>query len=224
MIDDQALLDSADAAAGRPPLQAALAFTRAADCEMAELDARLLELHTERFGARLEAVASCPACEEELELVLDAAALGTRGRAARAEMDVEIGGSRVALRMPTAGDLAAVAAEADPRRARAALAERCLVGTAPGPLSDDDVAAISVRMAERDPLGGSRVAVDCPACGDRSELTLDLGWIVGRELAAEAARITDDVHAIASAYGWSEHDILALPPARRERYLERIVA
>lgn len=223
MIDDRALMDSADAAAGRAPVAAALALAGVADCDVAELDARLLELHVARFGARLEAVARCPACDEELELALDAAALVERARGRGGEQSVDAGGARIRFRTPRATDLEALAGEPNAAAARAALAARCVVEVdPPGDLTEAQIAAMAERMAERDPLGGSRVAVDCPACGARGELTLDVGWIVGRELAAEAARLADDVHALASAYGWSETEILALPPTRRARYLERV--
>jgi hypothetical protein len=33
-----------------------------------------------------------------------------------------------------------------------------------------------------------------------------------------------DVHTLASAYGWSESEILSLNPARREFYLEMVRA
>jgi hypothetical protein len=33
-----------------------------------------------------------------------------------------------------------------------------------------------------------------------------------------------EVHALASHYGWTEPDVLALPPARRRAYLEMVGA
>jgi hypothetical protein len=35
-----------------------------------------------------------------------------------------------------------------------------------------------------------------------------------------ARRLLYDVHALASAYGWSEDEVLAVSPARRRCYLE----
>ena len=37
-----------------------------------------------------------------------------------------------------------------------------------------------------------------------------------------AGRMLLDIHALARAYGWSESDILALPPRRRQAYLELV--
>jgi hypothetical protein len=45
---------------------------------------------------------------------------------------------------------------------------------------------------------------------------------VWEEIEACAARLLDDVHVLARAYGWSERAILALPEMRRAAYLERV--
>jgi hypothetical protein len=42
------------------------------------------------------------------------------------------------------------------------------------------------------------------------------------EIDVWAERTLSDVHRLASAYGWSESDILALGPRRRQRYLALI--
>ena len=226
-LSDRDLLDVADAAV-RPPDELARSVLGDADCELVELDARLLELHASRFGSRLEAVASCSACGELLELALDVATLRPRPLGGRR---VCAAGCEVDFRQPTAVDLAAVAREPDAAEARAVLVERCVVAArrdgkpvAARELPEDAVAALAERLAEADPLGGSRVALECPACGERSEPAVDLAWFVGRELAAEAARIAGEVHALASAYGWTEDAILDLPRARRKRYLELVCA
>jgi hypothetical protein len=43
-----------------------------------------------------------------------------------------------------------------------------------------------------------------------------------REIESMAGRLLRDVHALASAYGWHEKDILALSPVRRQFYLTLI--
>ena len=45
-----------------------------------------------------------------------------------------------------------------------------------------------------------------------------------REIDVWAARIVDEVHAIAREYGWTEETILNLSPERRQLYMERIGA
>jgi hypothetical protein len=227
-LSDRDLLDVADAAASRAPTELARTVLGDPDCDLAELDTRLLELHSSRFGSRLEAVASCSACGELLELTLEVEALRPR---LLGDRRVAAAGLELEFRLPTTDDLAAIASEPEAAEARAALVERCVVAARRGEepiaareLPDEAVAALAERMAEADPLGGSRVALECPACGERSEPAVDVAWFVGRELAAEAARIAGEVHALASAYGWTEAVILGLPRARRDRYLELVGA
>ncbi len=42
------------------------------------------------------------------------------------------------------------------------------------------------------------------------------------ELAARARHLLHDVHTLAWYYHWSESDILALTPGRRDRYIAKI--
>jgi hypothetical protein len=224
------LLDVADRMAGRGPLAGALAITGEDDAEVAALDQRLLELRAQLFGRTLDAVALCPACGEELELELDTQQLAADTNAVADELTLRRGGWEVVFRMPTATDLAAVTGLGDTQQARSQLASACVItaqhhGVAPAPgkaLPETVVAEMAKRMADRDPLGGSRVAFACPACGDNAEPAVDVAWLVTRELCAAADRLADDVHALASAYGWTEAEVLSLSPARRERYLERV--
>lgn len=223
-MDDRALLEAADTAAGRPPIEAALALLGVGDGDVAELDIRLLDLHVRRFGKRLEGVTTCPACEEMLEVTLDADAL--RPRASR-ELSIAAGAWEVEFRLPRASDLAAIAGVEDAVAARAQLAARCVLRvrpSAPDELPEEVVAAMAERMAEADPLGGSRLALDCPACGAHSAPAADLAWFLQREFAEEAARVVTEVHALASAYGWTQREILNLPRTRRARYLELVEA
>lgn len=223
-LSDRAVLDAADALAGRPPTHWAAALLDDAEAaDLATLDARMVELHRRRFGPLLEARTRCEECGEELELSLPAGELVAES-SDEAPLAVAAAGLELELRPPRPDDLAAVAAEPDPERARALLAERCVVTGAEGELPPEAVAAIAEALAARDPVGGSRLRLACPACGREWEEALDLPWIVGSELASEAERIAAQVHALASAYGWTEAEVLSLPAARRRRYLELVTA
>ena len=53
-------------------------------------------------------------------------------------------------------------------------------------------------------------------------MPLDVAAFFWTELNAWAVRLLREIHALASAYGWREADILALSPKRRDLYLELI--
>jgi hypothetical protein len=77
-------------------------------------------------------------------------------------------------------------------------------------------------MERADPRGRIQFALDCPACLKHWEETFDITSFFWSEVSAWALRQLREVHVIASTYGWSEAEILALGPARRRAYLEMI--
>jgi hypothetical protein len=64
------------------------------------------------------------------------------------------------------------------------------------------------------------VAISCDACGESWTRVLDVDDYLWCELDAWAARTLQDIHLLATAYGWSEAQVLAVSPRRRRRYLE----
>jgi hypothetical protein len=79
-------------------------------------------------------------------------------------------------------------------------------------------------MAAADPLAEILLSFDCPNCGACFQESLDLASFLWAEVEDRARRMLREVHALASAYGWSEAQILSLGPARREIYLEMVQA
>jgi hypothetical protein len=198
---------------------------------LGERNARLLELRELLFGGELEGLAACPDCGEAVEYSLSSAALRGRDEAVFAELPtLDEDGWEVSFRLPTGDDLRAAAAAADVDGARLALLERCVVsarldgrGLAAAELPERVVAALGERLAAADPQAETRLALTCPACGGAWSIAFDAGAWLWTELESWARRTVLDVHALASAYGWSESEILALG-ARRELYLELVNA
>lgn len=170
------------------------------------------------FGRALRGSAACRVCGEKLEFELDGRGMAD-GSASASGGSVEVGGRR--LRLPTSRDLAMLVQEND----EAAAVQRLL-----RQLSDDDERGWSVQeiamaeeaLAAADPMAEIRLSFECPSCATNFEESLDLPTFVWAELEALARRLLSDVHRLASAYGWSEREILGLSAARREFYLERV--
>ncbi|MBI0381241.1 hypothetical protein JBE27_34525, partial [Streptomyces albiflaviniger] len=75
--------------------------------------------------------------------------------------------------------------------------------------------------AERaDPAADVTLSVACPECGEATRAELDIASYLWAELDHWARDLLLDVHLLATAYGWSEPQILALSPLRRRYYLE----
>ena len=140
-----------------------------------------------------------------------------------AVVSVEVDGRTLLARLPTMADLASVASMTDPAAAGAALVRRCL-----DPANDDAVNSETVLLAlgsafeAVDPAADIRLAVTCAGCGEPLRVAVDLANFIGRDVAAQLAGLTGEIDALARAYGWSEADILALPPVRRRRYVAMV--
>jgi hypothetical protein len=51
----------------------------------------------------------------------------------------------------------------------------------------------------------------------------DVAEFLWREIDAWAKRVLEEVHTLASAYGWAQGEILSLSAARRRRYVSMVV-
>ncbi|MDL5365614.1 hypothetical protein QSH18_08360 [Xanthomonas sp. NCPPB 2654] len=197
-------------------------------------DAALFRLQSALFGPQLHTLMQCPACGETLESQFDCAQFG--GAEAPAPMPVPAALAlrehdwEIEFRLPSSNDVVALReAAADPAVAVAALLRRCVLRVRQGEreASADElpaalVARLETRMAEHDPLADLRLALACPACATAWAAAFDIGGYLWESLDDWAQDLLSDVHQLARAYGWREHDILALTPLRRRFYLDMV--
>jgi len=180
-------------------------------------DRALIGLRMRLFGARMRCASSCPDCAERVELELDLA----RMQAAAPPADVALvrtpeGGWH--LRPPTTRDLERVLADPASRRVEA-LVRRCALDPLPDPLPPALVEAASAALHAADPDAEIELSVTCPACGAAWEVPFDITACLWEDIARAARRLLHEVHHLATAYGWSEAEVLAVPPRRRREYL-----
>lgn len=81
---------------------------------------------------------------------------------------------------------------------------------------------ISGTVASIDPLAEIELKLDCPVCAASWSAPFDIVRFLWNELDDWAARILSQVHILASNYGWSESEIVALSPQRRQYYQDLI--
>ena len=193
-----------------------------------ERDRMLLALRETLFGSRMTGVVSCPRCGESLEFDFDAA--GLRAAPPGGSLELCQDGVTLQLRLPDSRDLRACTA-VDASAAPALLLQRCVVTALrhgqtmhPGELSPQLADQAARRLAEADPQTDMRFALDCAACGYSWRAPFDVVRFLWAELETWAVRLLQDVHTLASAYGWAERDILALGGTRRRYYLRMLDA
>lgn len=191
-----------------------------ADQPIGQRNRALLALRAATFGRQLPAWLDCPACGERLELSLDTASL--EALAPPADGPVEVAGLR--FRLPTSRDLAAIAGDTPASGSALRLLEHCLITEpgAPTPALAPLIDQASAALEQADPWADLLFASTCGACGHSWDVRLDIAAFLWEELDARAQGLLDDVHRLASAYGWPEADILALSEPRRAAYLHRL--
>ncbi|SEB20106.1 hypothetical protein [Variovorax sp. YR216] len=200
-----------------------------AGMRLGERERRLLDLHARCFGPRLSCVADCPQCGETFEFELDARALSA-GWPDPAEVaqpaSIETHDYRVDMHLPTVADSIAASDGHDAAQAYTTLLQRCLVCTtptgetvAPEALPPALLQEAAARMESADPAAELMISMPCPACDAVLNEPLDLCAFCWAEVEARAPRLLAEVHALASHYGWSEADILAMSRIRRDAYL-----
>lgn len=227
---DQSLLAIAAAFPETPP-------AKLADWPLGRRNSALAAVHRACFGASLQGWLSCARCGEKLEFELDTQRMldegmvdeGTIDEGMLDEGDVEpssvepivVGEHR--FRLPTSRDLAIAASEKDSQMAVIRLVESCWLGTGEPPTwSEEDIEEVGQRMASSDPMGETRMTLECPECGNHCDETLDLPSFLWTEIEARARRLLTEIHTLASAYGWTEREILSLSEPRRALYLEMV--
>ena len=176
---------------------------------------------TDRLGVVLRCVQ--PDCGEHFEIELPLGELAARAPGDHdAPLRIDLHDGRTAtLRLPTGDDLRdwRNAPHANSADAVAAVIASLRIA---GDLQPGDAAALAEAIAAHDPLVAFSVAGTCPACGAEDELPVDLEGLALHKLAQRQQGLVLDVHRLASRYGWTEAQALAVPPRRRARYLELI--
>lgn len=179
-------------------------------------DRALIDLRARLFGRDMHCATFCSDCGARIELAFDLASLPTA--LVREQTLFRSAGVELGLRPPTTHDLLDVIALPPAERA-AALVRRCASGPIPDPLPQALIEAASAALAEADPDADIELATACPDCGTAHALTFDIATCVWDDLVRAARRLLREVHHLATAYGWSEAEILAVPRRRRLEYL-----
>jgi hypothetical protein len=193
-----------------------------AELPLGVVTASLLSLREACFGTRIEGHIDCAACGERLELALTSSEM--LQPLADGPQETEVHGIRV--RAPSLSDLAAVATERNVNRAARQLLMRC--AQAPSDMNLSELSEPIMRDVEDaleafHPNADLALEVHCAACGKIGTAHLDPGILLWDEIDACARALLSEVHVLARAYGWTEHEILSLGPSRRAIYLSMVI-
>lgn len=196
-----------------------------AELPAADVGAIALTIRQAWLGERISTDARCrdPGCAERMDIEFAIPAYIAHHRPSRyrgVRPGREAGWFELAadasFRLPTIGDLQVAVISADPERC---LRERCL---RPAAVTAAVARRVSRAMTALAPSLTGTVTARCPACGGSEPLRFDPVAYSLTELRDAASGLYEEVHLLASAFGWPEDAILALPRRRRARYAELI--
>lgn len=197
---------------------------------LGELNARLLRLRKQLFGSTLNCLASCPECKTSIETAFGIEALLSHESNFVSDQNIIYSLSyenyKIDFRLPTAADLLAIVEKPD-TNAAGELVERLIEKSISNgeciPISELPLQALESmerQITELDPLAHIELDLSCPDCHNNwleVLYVIDFLWL---EIGNLSKRILFEVARLASAFGWSEREILALTPERRRSYLE----
>ena len=199
-----------------------------ANFPIGQRDGDLLDLYEQLFGKHIQCTADCANCGRTIETTFGSAEVRLPPSSS-SRFSVRFRGITVEARLPDSLDLAMVEDARDSRQAWRALVERCIVAARrrgkPVPASDlpdELLEALDVAAADADPQADIVLNMTCPDCGFQAQLSFDIANQTWAKLDHWARSMFAAVDLIAARYGWSEAEILALRPARRQSYLDII--
>lgn len=193
---------------------------------LAGRDWLLLQLHTRSFGDDVIGEVRCPACETANEIRVAARDLTAPPDPAPERLDITLAsGATVSARPLTAADHEHFSMLAHADRAEqdeAALARVLVHGPSPALTGEDRRAIVTaIEHTVPEPI---ELQLTCTACATAFTAPFDIAAFVLAEVRDHSRMLLDDVHTLASAYHWSEPDVLRLSLQRRMAYLSRIDA
>ena len=236
------LLDAWDAGAHVSSAERALLLARTVRGESIEelaarplgwIAAELLQLRASLAGPRLVCLVDCARCgtvvESEIDIHELLANAGQSFDEAPALRSLRIDDIDVEFRLPTCRDLLALhgdAQDASQSLAHAVIARASQEGEArlPTEVLGRVRAPLERAILDADPLARIDLGIACPVCGFAWTEPLDVGEFVWTEAADHAQRLLFEVARLAAAFGWHEHDILAMSERRRRHYLELLAS
>lgn len=218
---DQAVLPAALRLLGRIAARADEAPADWSKLPVTDFEVLLLHLRHLVIGPVIASHVVCPRCHEQVEVSFPVADYIAAVRptlppgVTTRPGDGSLMLGDASFRLPLVADL--LAARQGPRPG-VALRARCLAAGTPVRLHRRIENALT-RLAPpvSGPVGGT-----CPGCGSQMQASFDVPDYVVAELRRLASGVYAEVHLLATAYGWSEATVLALPGSRRRHYAELV--
>ena len=180
-------------------------------------DRHVARLRVALFGDQVPSITNCPGCQTPVEFDVPLhqcfhLQLATFEQVAASPLSA----SQPSLRPMTTAD---VIEHLETSSHEEQLIRRCLGWEGNISLAEDEISHLSNQLEKLDPEARIEFSLQCPACGQSWSSLFDIVSVFWTELNAWARRMMQEIHLLATRYGWSEEDILRISPWRRAIYL-----
>jgi hypothetical protein len=205
-----------------------------AKLSVGQRDARLLKIRAWMFGPIFKNIADCPKCSELVEWetqMNDLQLIAEKNTEFPKEYDMEMADYKLRFRLPDTNDILKVITKKRNDPDPDLLLFTCiLAATYKGrkikteKLPEKIISELSGRIEELDPMADIQMSLVCPNCSNAWQARFDIISYLWAEIDSWARRMFQDIYTLASAFGWSEKDILEMNPKRRSIYVEMLRA
>jgi hypothetical protein len=189
-------------------------------------DRLLASVYMRTYGPCIESTVRCEHCGDpfDLDFSLHELVDGLRDMDRTAAVEKEPAGvfklpDGRRFRLPTGEDEYAVW-HLPPDKAESELLARCVVEGDP----TVEPEAVQAAMREVGPVLDLDLDARCPECGEIQIVHFDIQSYLLTALKSERKQLSQEVHRLATAYGWSLPDILGLARSQRRTYVALIEA
>jgi len=192
-------------------------------------DTLLFLVRAKLFGTRFTCLTQCEACNDQMEVSFDSQDMGIPDKLenGQTEFCLEAQNYEINFRLPNSYDLAAIVDCNSVEEAKQRILTRCVLKVnkgekrfSPKRLPKKAIYALTLKMAEIDPLAEIRLDLHCNMCDHRWDVNFEIVSHLWNEISMFANRLLYEIHLLARYYGWNEVDILSMSQFRRQKYME----
>jgi hypothetical protein len=209
-------------------------FEDIAKLSIGKRDAMLFQLRKWMFGTRLVNTAYCPKCNVQIEWeteIGDLDVLDKTTEQLQDEYSVKIENFNIRFRLPNTNDFKYFSGSHTSNFDRKTILSNCIAEVTKdledfeiSKLPDKVFNALEDYIEQIDSHADIRMVLTCPNCSNRWESSFDIISYLWAEIDSWAKNVLQEVAFLARNFGWSEQQILAMSPKRREMYLEMLIS
>ncbi len=194
------------------------------DMPLGVRDKRLLSLRVKAFDSGFAGTVTCDLCKEKIEFNVDIGDfISLPGTVSTFQVPYQ--GRQYSFRPLSTRDLMAISNSGQDSGSKDLVKILCLNDD---PAKDlilerpELIERVNRALEEHQSISDIVLTSDCPECRHTMKSIFDIVHVLDADITHAAGLFLEDIHQLATAYGWTEDTIFSIPRARRNWYVKRI--